>query len=110
MDDFQFSLAVSALVIIFIMFTNAGTGVSLPFALALLALALAGFFALAAFKKAGVGAPNAEYLFIVTVFGCYFVAAIALSAFSAILPYAFIPLVFCAPAVGMLVRGAISSG
>ncbi|MCX6773204.1 MAG: hypothetical protein NTV88_05570 [Candidatus Micrarchaeota archaeon] len=110
MDDFQFSVVVSALVVVFIMFTNAGVGVSIPFALALLALSMVGFFALASFKKAGIGATNAEYLFMGTVFGCYIVAAIALSAFSAILPYAFIPLVFCAPAVGMLVRGAITSG
>ena len=110
MDDFQFSAVVSALVVLFILFANAGTGVTLPFAVALFALSLAGFFALAAFKKAGIAASNADYLFIGVVFGCYFIAAIALSAFSAVLAYAFIPIVFCAPAVGMIVRGAITSG
>lgn len=110
MDDFIFSLAVSALAVAFIMFSGTGGGISLQFAAALLALSQVGFFALGSFKKAGVAHPNAEYLFIGAAFGCYIIAALALGAFSALLPFAFVPLVFCAPALAMLVRGAISSG
>lgn len=110
MDDFQFSLAVSALVAAFIMLSGAGGGVSPLFAAALLALSMAGFFALAAFRKAGVAHPGAEYLFIGAVLACYAVAAMALGAFSSILPFAFVPLAFSAPAVGALVRGVLSSG
>lgn len=110
MDDFTFSLAVSALVIIFIMFSGAGAGMPLLFAAALLALSQAGFFALASLKKAGVAHPKAEYLFIGAVLACYAAAAFALGTFSAVLPFAFVPLVFCAPAIGGLVKGALSSG
>jgi len=108
--DFQFSLAVSALVIIFIMFSGVGGGITMQFSLALLALSQVGFFALSAFKKAGVAHPNAEYLFIGTAAACYIVAAFALGTFSAVLPFAFVALVLCAPAIGGLVKGVISSG
>ncbi len=110
MDELTFSFAVSALVVAFIMFSGAAGGLPPLFAIALLALAMAGHFALAAFRKAGVAPPNSEYLFIGAAFGAYLVAAVSAGAFSAILPLAFIPLIFCAPAVGALVRGAISSG
>ena len=108
MDDFTFSLAVSALVVAFTLLSGTGGGFSPLFAVALLALSQVGFFALSAFKKAGIAHPNAEYLFIGATLVCYIVAALSLGAFSAILPNAFIPLIFCAPAVAALVRGALS--
>ena len=73
MDDFIFSLAVSALLVAFILFSNTAGGISPLFALALLALAITGHFALAALRKAGLSASHSEYLFIVTVFGAYLV-------------------------------------
>lgn len=110
MDDFIFSLAVSAVLIVVILFSGAGAAIEPLFAIALLALALAGHFAMMAFRKAGLSQSHSEYLFIGTVAGAYLASAIAAGAFQAIVPFAFVPLVFCAPAIGSALRSVIVSG
>lgn len=107
--DFEFSAVVSASVVALVLLSGLFSAGPL-FALSLLALSQAGFFALSAFKKSGFQAPSAEYLFIAAVVVCFLASAVALGAPSAALSLLFVPIVFCAPAVGGLVRGAFSAG
>ncbi len=103
MGEFGSSLAVSALVVAFVMLSSIGQGMPVLFALSLLAVSQIGFFALTSMQE-----QRREYVFIITVLACYAVAALSAGAFSAWLALAFVPLVFCAPAVTGIVKNAFS--
>ena len=105
LEGFVTSFAVSAFLAGY--FFLSGT-ISLMPALALFALSLAGYFALAELKKSGMQTPSAELFFAATVIVCYFAAALSLSVLSSLLPLAFVPLVLLVPAITGVVHHYIS--
>ena len=108
LEEFELSLAVSAVLIALLMLTGAGGGISPLFAVALFAGSQAGFFGLQALKKSGTKSPNAEFIYVAVIFACFFIAAFSLSAFSAVVPFLFAPLALASPAIGGIARGMIS--
>lgn len=104
-EGFLTSFAVSAFLVGY--FLLSGTIELLP-ALALFALSLASYFALAELKKTGMQTPSAEALFAGAVIICYFAAALSLSVLSSLFSLAFVPLVLLVPAVASAVHHYVS--
>lgn len=109
-EDFEWSLAFSAVAVALIVLLDSQGSITPLFALALFASSQAGFFALQALGKGGVSSPDTEYLFIVVVIGAFLASALSFLAFSAVLPLVFLPVALCAPAIGTLARGYLTAG
>jgi|GEM_PF-5614048 len=103
-EGFASTAAVSALLSAYYLFQGAA---SVQFALFLLALPMAGFFALAELKKGGVPSPRAEVLYAAAVLAGYFVALVFASA---LFKPAFLPalLALCVPSATSAVSHYIS--
>ncbi|VVC01538.1 Uncharacterised protein [uncultured archaeon] len=108
--EFEQSLAVSAAVVALIVLMDAHGSITPLFAVALFALSQAGYFSLALLRKAGMGSPGAEYLYLVVVIGAFLAGSLSLLSPSSLLPLYFVPAALCAPAAASLARGLISSG
>lgn len=106
--DFGYSLAVSALAAFLLLLFGIG-GYSPLFLLWLFALSQAGFFALAALRKSGIGSPLAECVFAGVVFLGFFASALSFSALSASLQLLAVPIMLCAPAAGGAARSFFGS-
>jgi hypothetical protein len=108
--EFEQSLAVSAAAVALIVLFDTQGRIPPLFAVALFALSQAGFFALGALRKGGLGSPDAEYLFIVVAIGAFLATSLSFLAISAAVQLFFVPVALCIPAVASLARGFISSG
>jgi len=109
MDEFSFSLAVSALAVVLALLLLPGVGITMQSALFLLAVSQAGFFAMQAVRKSGVPSPRAEHLFIAVVFVCFLASAFVIGAsVKTMLSFASVPIVLCAPAIGATVKAYFS--
>ena len=106
--DFEYSLAVSALAAFLLLLFGIG-GYPVLFLLWLFALSQAGFFALAALKRSGIGSPRAEYIFTGAVFLAFFAGALSFSAISASLQLLVVPIMLCAPSAGSAARSFFGS-
>jgi hypothetical protein len=88
-----------------------GMGISgplgIPFALALFALSLCGYFALSYLHGSGVETPAAEMAYMAAVIGAYVAAVLAFGALGVLFRFAFIPTLLCIPAIHAAVKKAI---
>ena len=105
LEGFAASFAVSAFLMGYLFLSGA---VEAAPALALFALSLAGYFALAELKKCGTATPAAEISFAAAILACYFAAALSLSALSSLIPLFFVPLALLVPAITGAVRHYVS--
>ncbi len=105
LEGFAASFAVSAFLAGYFFLSGA---VEAAPALALFALAQAGYFALAELKKCGMATPAAETAFAAAILACYFAAALSLSALSSLLSLSFVPLVLLVPAITGAVHHYVS--
>ena len=108
MDNFALSLGVSALAALLCVFAFSTSASPLLF-LFYVALSQAGFFALAAFRKAGLPSPRAGHLFLAAAFVCFLAAALAFgSNVRGIITFAPLPIMLCVPAALSLVAPHLS--
>lgn len=109
MDEFGFSLAVSALAVVLVLLLLPGAGITAQSVIFLLAVSQAGFFAMQAVRKSGVPSPRSEHLFIAIVFVCFLASAFVIGAsVKTILSFASVPVVLCAPAIGATAKAYFS--
>ncbi len=104
MQDIHYSLLLSAIVVAFLSFSGAAGELHPFFLIALFALSQAGFFALVALEKAGAATPWREYVFIMMVFVCFAAVCLAYGSLRLFFPLFFMPVAFCTPAMGTLLR------
>lgn len=109
-SQFGFSLSLSAALAAFVWLSGSFGAVSLQFALALLALSQAGYFALAKLEGAGARFPHSAYLFVAVVLASFFASSLPFFALSASLSLLFFPAALCAPAVGAVLNDSLFSG
>lgn len=85
-----------------------GGSMSLPFALALFALCIAGYFAILSFMKSGMSRMTAAGAYFVLVFAAYIAAFLSFGALSMLTPMSFIPLLLsAAPALPVAAKEVI---
>ncbi len=105
--DFGFFLAVSGAASALLLLPEFG-GIPPLFAAALFAMSAAGYFALQKLRADGLPCPKAELLYVLAVFGCFFVAILPFFAFSFSLSLIYAPLVISVPAIVSVARDFIS--
>ena len=105
--EFQVQLAVCAALVALIFLSSSGT-VSAIFALCLLAISQAGYFALSAIRKSGMHPPNSEYALVCISALSYFAISFSTGPLSASLPLFFMPVTFAAPALVKLAQGLLN--
>jgi hypothetical protein len=110
MEEFEFELVVSVLVValIYLAMPQAAGSLTPLFALALLALSQAGYFCLEQLRKNGMGAMKASLSIIAAGIVCFALSLIAHGSDSLLLPTLFIPIIFCTPGVASLVQSYMS--
>lgn len=79
-------------------------GMSPLFALGIVGLSCAGYFALEAMKKAGLAYPTAEYVLVACSFCTLFIAGLSLFSLQYALSAIIFPLMFCISALLSLTR------
>lgn len=107
MDEFTMQLVVCVAVAAML----ALTGTAQPlFALPLLALSQAGYFALLQLQKGGVKQPWPAALLVIITFACFFISAVYFGAAGALLALSYVPAMFVLPSIVVAAREIFISG
>ena len=107
MDDF--TLCAIACAAAALAFALSGT-VPPAFALALFAVSQAGYFSLMQITKGGVKPPWPAALLVAAAFACFFIAGFFFGATNLLSSIAYLPAMFCLPAIVVAAREIFLSG